>query len=268
MLENAPIFPVTGGLPLKIAILKTPELKQYLLKVDPPKIDLENREALLLYNVTIAREVLGLELQLQNFSGLIPAPMLRYNFLKFLRPHNLSILEIGTGYTAIISMIAAKCFNARCIATEINPISLEAARHHVEINHLQNYVKILPAAEGKLIKGVIPFGQKFDLIITNPPYYTEILSPRVIWAGDPKELLNHSDSNTNFCIQFFQEAPQFLKPSGSAAALVSGKQTKILTDIFTYIDKTKMKKEVFGLRAGTRLRWVIRIFPNIDGTKI
>ncbi len=262
LLETAPIYPVTGGLPLKDAILKTPELKNYLLKENPPKIDLENREALILYNTTITREVLGLELQLQNFSGLIPTPMLRYNFLKHLQPHNFSVLEIGTGYTAIISMIAAKCFNANCVATELNPSSIEGARHHVEINKLQNQVRILPAAEGKLIDGVVPSGQQFDLIITNPPYYNEILSPRVIWAGDPRELLNQGDSQTNFCVQFFQEAPRFLKPSGFAAALISGKQTKILEDIFTSLEKAGRRKEVFGLKAGTRVRWAIKIYSN------
>ncbi|OLS13837.1 MAG: RNA methyltransferase [Promethearchaeota archaeon CR_4] len=262
-LETAPIFPVIGGLPLQDAILKTPELRKFLLKENPPKIDLENRDALILYNTTIAREVLGLELQLQNFSGLIPTPMLRYNFLKQLHPDNLSILEIGTGQTAIISMIAAKCFRARCVATEINPVSIERARHHVAINNLQDQVKILPASEGKLMDGVVPEGEQFDLIITNPPYYDEILSPRVIWAGDPRELLNNQDSQGSFCVQFFQEAPHFLKQSGSAAALISGKQTKILEDVFTYIEKAGMRKEIFGLKAGTRVRWVIRVINPI-----
>ena len=264
-LDIAPIFPVIGGLPLKDAILKTPELKKFLLKDNPPKIDLENRDALILYNMTISREVLGLELQLHGFSGLIPTPMLRYNFLKHLHPNNLSILEIGTGYTAIISLIAAKCFRANCVATEINPASIESARHHVAINNLQDQVTILPATEGKLIEGVVPEGQLFDLIITNPPYYNEILSPRVIWAGDPKELLNQQDSQENFCVQFFQEAPRFLKPSGSAAALISGKQIKILEDIFTSLEKAGTRKEVFGLKAGTRVRWAIRIYPSPTG---
>ncbi len=262
ILETAPLFPVTGGLPLKDAILKTPELKKYLLKENPPKIDLENRDALILYNVTITREVLGLELQLGNFSGLIPTPMLRYNFLKHLQPQGLSVLEIGTGYTALISLIAAKCFGARCIATELNPTSIVSARHHVAINHLQDQITILPAMEGKLIDGVVPAGQQFDLIITNPPYYNEILSPRVIWAGDPTELLNQRESQENFCVQFFREAPRFLKPTGSAAALISGKQTKILDDILTYLETAGIKKEVFGFKAGTRVRWAIRAYSN------
>ncbi len=261
-LETAPIFPVIGGLPLKDAIQKTPELKKYLLKDNPPKIDLENRDALILYNTTITREVLGLEIQLQNFSGLIPTPMLRYNFLKHLNPRNLSVLEIGTGYTAIVSLIAAKCFGANCVATEINPSSIESARRHIAINNLQDRVTILPATEGKLMDGVVPAGQQFDLIITNPPYYNEILSPRVIWAGDPGELLNQRDSQANFCVQFFHEAPRFLKASGSAAALVSGKQTKILEDIFASLETSGMRKEVFGLKAGTRVRWAIRVYSS------
>lgn len=262
ILDKAPLFPVTGGLPLKDAILKTPELKKYLLKDNPPKIDLENRDALILYNLTITREVLGLKLQLDNFSGLIPTPMLRYNFLKRLKPQNLSVLEIGTGYTALISLIAAKCFQANCIATEVNPASIEGARHHVAINHLQDRITILPASEGKLIKGVVPEGQRFDLIITNPPYYNEILSPRVIWAGDPSELLNQRESQENFCLQFFREAPGFLNSTGSAAALISGKQTKILEEVLTYIETAGIKKEVFGFKAGTRVRWVIRVYSN------
>ncbi len=262
ILETAPIFPVTGGLPLKDAILKAPDLKKYLLKENPPKIDLENRDALILYNITITREVLGLKLQLENFSGLIPTPMLRYNFLKHLHPHNLSVLEIGTGYTALISLIAAKCFRAHCVATELNPTSIEGARHHVAINQLLDQVAILPATEGKLMDGVVPEGQQFDLIITNPPYYNEILSPRVIWAGDPNELLNQRESQENFCVQFFREAPRFLKPSGSAAALISGKQTKILEEVLMYLETAGIEKEVFGFKAGTRVRWVIRAYSN------
>jgi len=106
----------------------------------------------------------------------------------------------------------------------------------------------VPATEGKLIDGVVPEGQQYDLIITNPPYYSEILSPRVIWAGDPKELLNQRESQENFCVQFFREAPRFLNPSGSAAALISGKQTKILEEVLTYLETTGLRREVVVLR--------------------
>ncbi|HMF33481.1 MAG TPA: RlmF-related methyltransferase [Candidatus Lokiarchaeia archaeon] len=266
ILERAPIFPVSGGLPLKDALATCPRLRDYLIKKDPPKIDLQNREALRLYNTAIAKQVFGLELHLEDFAGLIPTPVLRYNFLKHLNPQNQRILEVGTGYTAIISMLAAKHFNAQCVATELNPDSIQGALSHITLNNLEEKITILPAKEGKLIAGVVPEGELFDLVITNPPYYYEILSPKVIWAGNPDELLIQKEGQENFCVQFFREADPYLKPGGSSAMLVSGKQTQILEEIFAALDDNGCAKEVIGLRAGTRIRWLIRAYSTASAS--
>jgi hypothetical protein len=266
ILENAQIIPVSGGMPLKDALVACPHLRDFLIKESPPKIDFQNREALRIYNTVIAQEAFGLSLDLENFQGLIPTPVLRYNFLKYLNPQNQQMLEIGTGYTAIISMLAAKHFDAQCIATELNPDSIQGAQYHISLNHLEDKITILPAAEGKLLDGVVPTGAKFDLIITNPPYYYEILSPKVIWAGDPNELLITNDGRENFCVQFFREADQYLNADGSCAMLVSGKQTQILEEIFAFLDERGGKKEVVGLKAGTRIRWLIRAYSTASAS--
>ena len=67
---------------------------------------------------------------------IIPTPVMRFNFLKHILRPNATVIELGTGASAIIAMLAAKQFNARVYATEMDPQYIEYANENVRRNSL------------------------------------------------------------------------------------------------------------------------------------
>ncbi len=153
------------GLPIAEAVRLFPELKKYL--DERGKLDLSNRRARILYNRAIAKAVFGLEIGYHQ-KGLITTPVSRYLFLKTFLRGGERVLEIGTGHTAMMALMAAKIFNCDVTATELDEDFFEYAKRNIGRNRAR--VRLLKS-EGGIIKGVIPGGERFDLVFSAPPYY-------------------------------------------------------------------------------------------------
>jgi release factor glutamine methyltransferase len=87
-------------------------------------------------------------------------------------PANLAVevADLGTGSGAIALAIARERPNARVLATDLSPAALEVA----EVNARRNGIAKLRFARGSWFEPLA--GERFDLIVSNPPY---------IAAGDP-----------------------------------------------------------------------------------
>ncbi len=77
------------------------------------------------------------------------------------------VLELGTG-CGLIALLAAKSAN-KVIATDISPIAVKCARHNVRLNQAIAKVEV---RLGDLFDP-IRVGEKFDIILFNPPYLPE-----------------------------------------------------------------------------------------------
>lgn len=77
------------------------------------------------------------------------------------------VLEIGTG-TGLVSLKVAQLAE-KIIATDISPIAVKLARSNVELNGLTEKIEI---RQGHLFEP-IQRGEKFDIILFNPPYLPE-----------------------------------------------------------------------------------------------
>lgn len=80
------------------------------------------------------------------------------------------VADLGTGSGAIALAIARERPNARVLATDLSPAALEVA----EGNAQRNGIAKLRFAQGSWFEPLA--GERFDLIVSNPPY---------IAAGDP-----------------------------------------------------------------------------------
>jgi tRNA1Val (adenine37-N6)-methyltransferase len=95
------------------------------------------------------------------------------------------ILDVGTG-TGVIALICAQRNSEALIeAIELDEGSAEDARYNFEIAPWKDRLKM---HEGDFLK--IVSGQKFDLIISNPPYFSQSLRA----ANPSRNAARHDDS--------------------------------------------------------------------------
>ncbi|MHA1730950.1 MAG: RlmF-related methyltransferase [Promethearchaeota archaeon] len=254
-----PTHKVEGGLPIADAVRACPELAEYLVQTSPPKMDLGNRDALKLYNEVVCREVFGLEVDYGQVTGLIPTPVLKYNFLKrVIRPGS-HLLEVGTGPTALVSMLAAKLLGCTCVATEVDSASVQVAMGNVARNGLGQAVEIRQSSGG-VVRGVVQVGESFDFVVSNPPYYPAGPFPsKSPWAGTPTEVVGHGTVGERFIVRLVTEGVGVLRPGGCVAFAVPVKLGNLVSWIEQHLGELGSRWERFDLVAGNRRRRVFTV---------
>lgn len=260
--KQIPTTRIRDGLPISTAIQKHPDLIPFLKSLNPPRLDFENRQALLLYNTYIAKDVYGLDIILEHEKALIPAPVLRYNFLQTVLKPNSTIIELGTGPSAIIAMLAAKHFNAKVLATEMDLSYIKMAKKNIVRNKLDKQIIIIDS-KGYLLENVFSDDFNVDYIISNPPYYEKILSPKLLWGGKEIELVssNHGES---FIFRMIREGWKFLKNQGVIAFIVPKTKSETFNRIEQYLKAFDYEHDIIGLQTGTRTRYVFRLYKKCD----
>jgi len=95
-----------------------------------------------------------------------------------------SILDIGTGSGLIALMLAQRC-EAEIVAIEPDKDSFEQACRNIDNSKWSSRIRVLNTD----IQNFKPEGRKFDLIVSNPPYFSNSLK-----NPDPgKALSRHND---------------------------------------------------------------------------
>ncbi|HEY8996062.1 MAG TPA: peptide chain release factor N(5)-glutamine methyltransferase [Lacunisphaera sp.] len=116
-------------------------------------------------------EFCGLKLKVDR-RALIPRPETEYlvELLggKLTTPPR-SILDLGTGTGALALALAEKFPASVVTAVDKNPEALALARENAEALKMTERVRLLPSDWFS----ALPMGEKFQLIVANPPYLTE-----------------------------------------------------------------------------------------------
>jgi tRNA1Val (adenine37-N6)-methyltransferase len=84
-----------------------------------------------------------------------------------------TILDIGTG-SGILALMMAQRSTARIEAMDIDPVSSREARLNVQSSPWKNRIFI---HEISFQQFILHSDRKFDLIISNPPYFTKSMKP-------------------------------------------------------------------------------------------
>ena len=231
------------GLPVKEAVKLFPELEGYV--DERGRLDLSNRKARILYNRAIAKALFGLEIEYHP-RGLVTPPISRYLFLKtFLRGRE-KVLEIGTGHTAMMALMAEKLFNCEVTATELDDEFFEYARRNIE----RNLAKVrLIKSNGGIIKRVIPEGESFDVIFSAPPYYER--PTRGVLTE--KEGVGGGKYGEAFSVKLIEEARDYLRPGGKVALFLPDKE-ELIRAITEKGEELGYSVRDVRFRAGTRWR--------------
>ena len=118
-----------------------------------------------------------------------------------------TILDIGTGSGCIALALAQAFPNAHIIGIDINPQALALARE----NAILNQVKNIEFIESNLFENLQ--NQKFDLIVSNPPYINPIQAPKLppeVALWEDFEALFAQDQGLDVIVQILKNSGQFL----------------------------------------------------------
>ena len=98
-----------------------------------------------------------------------------------------SSLDIGTGTGLLALMLAQKNFETKILAIEIDKDAAEQATNNIDSSLWKGKVDILETNVKEF-----SFPEKFDLIISNPPFYEKELRS----DADKKNIAHHSENLT------------------------------------------------------------------------
>ncbi|RNC28897.1 MAG: Release factor glutamine methyltransferase [Candidatus Dichloromethanomonas elyunquensis] len=180
------------------------------------------------------REFMGLEFYVDR-NVLIPRPETELLVEKVLdlktnyfRNKSAYILDLGTGSGAVAVAASFYWPKAQVLGTDVSEKALMVA----EKNALAHYVRV-EFRLGDLFKPVS--GEKFDIIISNPPYVAEEeyeqCSPEV--KNEPSLALIGGKDGLDFYRRIADEAEYYLKPGGVIILEIGCSQGEAVKGLFT-----------------------------------
>ncbi|WP_457612030.1 RlmF-related methyltransferase [Methanocaldococcus sp.] len=195
------------GLKISEAIKYNEKLKNYIYYDNgKAKINFKDKRALAEYNKAILKALFNLSIEFHP-KGLVPAVICRYLFIKktfdIVKPK--TVLEVGTGHSAIIAMLIKKLYNCEVYATEVDKEFLRLAKENIERNNLD--IKLIDS-KGKIVKGIKELeGKKFDLVISYPPFYSKnSLAKDKEFGGKKIELIGGGRFGEEFSLKLIEES--------------------------------------------------------------
>ena len=134
-----------------------------------------------------------------------------------------NILDIGTGSGCIIISIIKERENCKATAIDKSLKALKVAKLNAEMHHVQKKIKFLNIDVDKY------FANKYDLIVSNPPYIkdSEILSlDKDVKLNEPKLALSGGKSGLNKVFKVIKKSQKLLKTNGKLILEIGDKQSK------------------------------------------
>lgn len=117
-----------------------------------------------------------------------------------------TVLEIGTG-SGLVSLACLRAGAARVIATDINPAAVANATYNAQqLSVAERFEARLVPRDRRTAFSVIAPDEKFDLIISNPPWENET----------PRAMADHAlyDEDFQLLDSLFAGAREHLRPGG------------------------------------------------------
>ena len=158
-------------------------------------------------------------------------------------------LDIGTG-SGCIACTIAKQTGAYVLGVDISSDALRVALDNVTKLGINNRAVFRKSDLFSKIREE----EKFDMIISNPPYIPEDFEFEPEVLHEPKLALVAKENGLEFYRKIVEQAPQYLKPNGwllfelgiGEAEIVKGFMQKDFTDIKIEEDLAGIERVIFG----------------------
>jgi ribosomal protein L3 glutamine methyltransferase len=161
-----------------------------------------------------------------------------------------SVLDLCTGGGSL-AILAAQVFpNARVMAIDVSPGALEVAERNLEEHGLQDRIAL---KRGDLFAPVK--GERFDLILANPPYVDAATIARFPqeYAAEPTVAHAGGADGLDIVRRILRDASKHLTVNGTLVCEVGGARERLELEFphlpFVWLDTEDTSGEVFLLRA-------------------
>ncbi len=187
-----------------------------------------------------------------NSSTLIPRPeteMMVEKLIEIYKRKNISILDIGTGSGCILISILCELKKSSGIGVDISKKALKIAKKNSKLHKINHSVKFIHRSFDDI------FNNKFDLIVSNPPYIAERDMSRLdddIKKHEPFIALNGGVDGLDVIKKVIYKAKDILKINGTLALEIGNGQYKKVSKILNnnnFRIKTKIKDYKDNIRS-------------------
>jgi release factor glutamine methyltransferase len=148
------------------------------------------------------------------------------------------VLDVGAGSGAVALAIASERPDAQVVATDVSPAALAVARSNASKLDLAGRIDF---REGSLFAPVA--GERFDLIVSNPPYLAEArrdeLPPEL--AHEPELALFAGQDGLDVLRALVTGIGAVLAPEGAVALELSPEQLPVVEDLLLARGFTKVQ---------------------------
>jgi len=134
------------------------------------------------------------------------------------------VADIGTGSGNIAISLVFNVSDLRVIATDINRSIIELAESNAILNGVSGKINFLV---GELFEPLVDYRNKFDAVISNPPYIgidEKDNLPIEVRKYEPTEALFAGDDGLSIIRKIIEQAPEYLKQGGFLAMEIGYKQ--------------------------------------------
>ncbi len=147
------------------------------------------------------------------------------------KKRKLKILEVGVGSGCLIVTLARLYEMADGIGVDISEKALDVCKKNAQLHQVSERLKLL---RSDLFAQVV--GEKFDLVISNPPYIAtaeiEDLEPEVR-LYEPRTALDGGIDGLDFYRRIAAEVRDFLKENGTIILEIGRDQQEEIIEIFS-----------------------------------
>ena len=161
---------------------------------------------------------------------------------------SIKILDIGTGSGALAISLAREFTNANIIATDISEEAIKAANKNINNKKLNNQIQLRKTTLDNI-------NEKFDLIVSNPPYLTKQELQNTSYEiknYEPLIALDGGEDGLNFYRDFSKKIYKIMNVNSYLLLEIGEGQLKDCKDIFS-LSKLNFHKKAQDLQKKDRI---------------
>ena len=161
---------------------------------------------------------------------------------------NIKILDIGTGSGALAISLAREFTNANIMATDISDEAIKVANKNINNKKLNNQIQLRKITLDNI-------NEKFDLIVSNPPYLTKKELQNTSYEiknYEPLIALDGGEDGLNFYRDFSKKINKIMNVNSYLLLEIGEGQLKDCIDIFS-LSKLNFHKKAQDLQKKDRI---------------